>query len=97
MIFKSKTYSFGIKVRYGQRKKVTISRDLWWEQRESNPRPSACKADALNQLSYAPELGMQIYDDFLKVQILFKKDSLQARNDSFSLYLQTDSMGMFWF
>ena len=27
----------------------------WWEQRESNPRPSACKADALNQLSYAPE------------------------------------------
>ncbi len=26
-----------------------------WEQRESNPRPSACKADALNQLSYAPE------------------------------------------
>ena len=25
-----------------------------WEQRESNPRPSACKADALNQLSYAP-------------------------------------------
>ena len=27
---------------------------LLWEQRESNPRPSACKADALNQLSYAP-------------------------------------------
>ena len=26
-----------------------------WEQRDSNPRPSACKADALNQLSYAPE------------------------------------------
>ena len=25
-----------------------------WEQRGSNPRPSACKADALNQLSYAP-------------------------------------------
>ncbi len=22
-----------------------------WELRESNPRPSACKADALNQLS----------------------------------------------
>ena len=30
------------------------SKALWWEQRESNPRPSACKADALNQLSYAP-------------------------------------------
>ena len=44
---------------------------FWWEQRESNPRPSACKADALNQLSYAPEMGMQIYDDFLKVQIEF--------------------------
>ena len=29
---------------------------LLWEQRESNPRPSACKADALNQLSYAPFL-----------------------------------------
>ena len=24
---------------------------LLWELRESNPRPSACKADALNQLS----------------------------------------------
>ena len=35
---------------------------FWWEQRESNPRPSACKADALNQLSYAPETGLQIYD-----------------------------------
>ena len=23
----------------------------WWELRGSNPRPSACKADALNQLS----------------------------------------------
>ena len=26
-----------------------------WELRDSNPRPSACKADALNQLSYAPK------------------------------------------
>ena len=25
--------------------------ELLWELRESNPRPSACKADALNQLS----------------------------------------------
>ena len=32
-----------------------ISKAFWWEQRESNPRPSACKADALNQLSYAPD------------------------------------------
>ena len=29
-------------------------RHLLWERRDSNPRPSACKADALNQLSYAP-------------------------------------------
>lgn len=27
-----------------------------WALRDSNPRPSACKADALNQLSYAPKL-----------------------------------------
>ena len=26
-----------------------------WAQTDSNRRPSACKADALNQLSYAPE------------------------------------------
>ena len=25
-----------------------------WAQTDSNRRPSACKADALNQLSYAP-------------------------------------------
>ena len=42
-----------------------------WEQRESNPRPSACKADALNQLSYAPETGLQIYGHFSNLQILF--------------------------
>ena len=34
-----------------------ISEAFQWEQRESNPRPSACKADALNQLSYAPFSG----------------------------------------
>ena len=28
---------------------------LWWAQTDSNRRPSACKADALNQLSYAPD------------------------------------------
>jgi hypothetical protein len=27
---------------------------ILWEQTDSNRRPSACKADALNQLSYAP-------------------------------------------
>ena len=44
-------------------------RGFWWEQRESNPRPSACKADALNQLSYAPETGLQIYGHFSNLQI----------------------------
>ena len=44
-----------------------------WEQRESNPRPSACKADALNQLSYAPETGLQIYEQFLYMQVYFQK------------------------
>ena len=39
----------------GQKKRSPKLRTVEWEQRESNPRPSACKADALNQLSYAPE------------------------------------------
>lgn len=30
-------------------------RRVLWELTDSNHRPSACKADALNQLSYAPE------------------------------------------
>jgi hypothetical protein len=30
-----------------------------WEHTGSNRGPSACKADALNQLSYAPFLGLQ--------------------------------------
>ena len=47
---------------------------FWWEQRESNPRPSACKADALNQLSYAPfKTGLQIYGYFLNIQKIFRK------------------------
>ena len=45
-----------------------------WEQRESNPRPSACKADALNQLSYAPFFSF-----------LFQSTLLSFH--SFSLYL----------
>ena len=34
-------------------------RGLSWEQPDSNQRPSACKADALNQLSYAPEAHLR--------------------------------------
>ena len=29
-----------------------------WEHMDSNQGPSACKADALNQLSYAPNILM---------------------------------------
>lgn len=46
-------------VRAGQKQEKHLGNSevlfLEWEQRESNPRPSACKADALNQLSYAPK------------------------------------------
>ena len=31
-------------------RKITLS-PLWWALTDSNRRPSACKADALNQLS----------------------------------------------
>ena len=46
-----------VRLVYMQKDPEWIPSLFWWEQRESNPRPSACKADALNQLSYAPELG----------------------------------------
>ncbi len=49
----------------------------WWEQRDSNPRPSACKADALNQLSYAPccisVLRYKSMTKSINIQILCKK------------------------
>ncbi len=32
-----------------------------WAQTDSNRRPSACKADALNQLSYAPESNLRVF------------------------------------
>ena len=34
-----------------ENKKAPEISEAWWELRDSNPRPSACKADALNQLS----------------------------------------------
>ena len=43
---------------------------LWWEQRESNPRPSACKADALNQLSYAPFFSFLFGDNCVRLRIV---------------------------
>ena len=45
----------GVRGRLYEKKRLSfLNRFFLWEQRESNPRPSACKADALNQLSYAP-------------------------------------------
>ena len=40
-----------------KKEKVKLSL-LVWAQTDSNRRPSACKADALNQLSYAPESNL---------------------------------------
>ena len=45
---------------------------LWWEQRESNPRPSACKADALNQLSYAPDKNSVSFETDCKYTAFFR-------------------------
>ena len=41
-----------------------------WAHTDSNRGPSACKADALNQLSYAPQKGGQIYKGRNEVQML---------------------------
>ena len=47
----------GFDLHHNEKSDRKIRSLLQWEQRESNPRPSACKADALNQLSYAPKLA----------------------------------------
>ncbi len=38
----------------GKKKPSEVSEGCLWEHTGSNRGPSACKADALNQLSYAP-------------------------------------------
>ena len=45
----------GFDLHHNEKSDRKSERSFQWEQRESNPRPSACKADALNQLSYAPK------------------------------------------
>ena len=45
-----------------------------WEQTESNRRPSACKADALNQLSYAPEHSL--LKGIAKIQSFFDSPNI---------------------
>ena len=36
--------------------KKSLNERLWWKHTGSNRGPSACKADALNQLSYASKI-----------------------------------------
>ncbi len=46
-----------------------------WRRRDSNPGPSACKADALNQLSYASiftRLGTAKVIEFFIKKTIFK-------------------------
>ncbi|GEM_PF-2538476 len=52
MIFFGQKNAEKINQKHQKRHKKSLGflRDLW-ELRDSNPRPSACKADALNQLS----------------------------------------------
>jgi hypothetical protein len=40
-------------------------RGFLWEHTGSNRGPSACKADALNQLSYAPNFKNYLYSPFV--------------------------------
>ena len=49
---------------------------------DSNRRPSACKADALNQLSYAPEQELVPFLSIgiAKVQQIFKRANFFKRN-----------------
>ena len=49
-----------------------------WAQKDSNLRPSACKADALNQLSYAPFFEKRGKDKctICIMQLSFKKNKL---------------------
>ena len=58
--------------RLDKRKKPWKNPRLWWEQRESNPRPSACKADALNQLSYAPDKNSVSFETDCKYTAIFR-------------------------
>ena len=38
---------------------LILKASKWWKHTDSNRGPSACKADALNQLSYASLKGLQ--------------------------------------
>ena len=60
------------------KKTLTLVRVLTWAHTDSNRGPSACKADALNQLSYAPQWGVQIYKGFLIHQRL--RAEIEAQN-----------------
>jgi|GEM_PF-7011376 hypothetical protein len=54
--FFSLTFRLSLCAKLSERDKKShlIEGGFGWAQKDSNLRPSACKADALNQLSYAP-------------------------------------------
>ena len=85
----------GIHLHHDKRSDREIRSLLSWEQRESNPRPSACKADALNQLSYAPKHPVSKQDckymEFFPNQQDFRRkftENSQIRRKSRSSVLQ---------
>ena len=71
----------------------------WWEQRESNPRPSACKADALNQLSYAP-VSFLFADNCVRLRIFSRSlpqgnSLLQSLSSLFSTKINFNFLASF--
>ena len=54
-----------------------------WAKRDSNPRPSACKADALNQLRYSPD-GPRIAEKRCKITSNF--ENAKKNDGKFSYY-----------
>ena len=53
-----------------------------WTKRDSNPRPSACKADALNQLRYSSDCECKGTTFFLTCKRFFKKNEKKDKNIS---------------
>lgn len=64
---------------------------LKWAKRDSNPRPPGCKPGALNQLSYSPELRVQMYNILFIVQHLFEKKSIVAKKNRVCYQNETKS------
>ena len=79
--------------------KFSYFRTFGWEQRESNPRPSACKADALNQLSYAP-VSFLFADNIVRLRIFSRSlpqgnSLLQSLSSLFSTKINFNFLASF--